>query len=148
MIRLVIPGIPIAQPRVKATRRGKHVRVYNPTKSSSGKSNGIAEFKLAIRLAASQIVAGDPYSGALRVDAEFVFPRPTNMVWKTKPMPRVRKTTKPDVDNLKKAVLDALNGVVWCDDSQVCEEFNQKWIAAGDEEPHTVITISAVREGG
>jgi Holliday junction resolvase RusA-like endonuclease len=30
-------------------------------------------------------------------------------------------TKKPDIDNLAKAVMDALNGIVWKDDSQICE---------------------------
>lgn len=33
----------------------------------------------------------------------------------------IRPTTKPDTDNTVKAVFDALNGVVWKDDVQVCE---------------------------
>ena len=31
------------------------------------------------------------------------------------------KTTKPDIDNLTKAILDALNGIAWNDDAQVSE---------------------------
>ena len=30
-------------------------------------------------------------------------------------------TTKPDIDNLSKGIMDALNGVIWKDDSQVVE---------------------------
>lgn len=31
-----VPGVPVAQPRVKATSRGKHTRVYTPTKNAKG----------------------------------------------------------------------------------------------------------------
>ena len=30
------------------------------------------------------------------------------------------KTTRPDIDNLLKGFLDALNGIVWQDDAQIC----------------------------
>lgn len=32
-----------------------------------------------------------------------------------------RPTKKPDIDNIVKAVMDALNGAAWKDDKQVCE---------------------------
>ena len=32
-----------------------------------------------------------------------------------------RPTTKPDADNVAKAIADACNGVVWVDDAQVVE---------------------------
>jgi Holliday junction resolvase RusA-like endonuclease len=35
-------------------------------------------------------------------------------------------TSKPDIDNLVKAVLDALNGVAFCDDSQIYEITSRK----------------------
>ena len=42
-------------------------------------------------------------------------------------------TKKPDVDNVAKSVLDALNGVAWLDDSQVVRlEISKSYSAAGD----------------
>ncbi len=41
-------------------------------------------------------------------------------------------TGKPDADNLAKAVMDALNGVAWVDDGQVCQLGVAKaWAPAG-----------------
>jgi Holliday junction resolvase RusA-like endonuclease len=33
----------------------------------------------------------------------------------------LRPVNKPDIDNYIKAVMDAGNGILWVDDSQVCE---------------------------
>lgn len=139
LIEFTVAGVPIAQPRAKATRRGKGVHVYTP-------DNGIVGFKFDLKQTAKQLMDGPLLRGPLRVDCEFVFPRPSNMIWKTKPMPRVRKVTKPDRDNLDKAILDALTGVVWADDNQVCAGSIDKWIAAGDEAPHTLVTICEIDE--
>lgn len=146
MIRFTVPGVPVAQPRVKATRRGNHAGVYTPTKTSTGRSNGVSEWKATLRLAASQAASGGLLDGPLRVDLEFVFPRQPNRFWKSKPMPRYRKVTKPDRDNLDKAVLDALNGVLWVDDKQVCSGLIEKWHAAGDESPHLLVTVTELSE--
>ena len=64
------------------------------------------------------------------------------MIWKTREMPRAFHSSKPDRDNLDKAVMDALKGLAWIDDSQVCQGEIQKWIAAGDEQPHALILIT------
>ncbi|MEM9588985.1 MAG: RusA family crossover junction endodeoxyribonuclease, partial [Planctomycetota bacterium] len=102
-IRIYVPAVPVAQPRPRATIRGFHAAVYTPSK------HPVEAFKATVRMAAADVMRGRaPLQGPLRVDAEFVFPRPRNRVWKTKPMPRERHTKKPDRDNLDKAALDAL----------------------------------------
>ncbi len=66
---------------------------------------------------------------------------------KTKAMPRRYHAQKPDRDNLDKAVMDALKGLAWNDDSQVCAGKIEKFIAAGDEQPHVLIRIVELSEG-
>lgn len=47
-------------------------------------------------------------------------------------------TKKPDIDNLAKAVLDALNGVAWSDDSQIVQLNLRKEYT---ESPHIWVSI-------
>lgn len=147
-ITIRVPAIPVAQPRPRASSFGGHKRVHEVTsiKGADGKRkpHPILAFKATVRLAAERAYQGAPLEGPLRCDIEFVFPRTTAQVWKTKPMPRLRHTKKPDRDNLDKAVMDSLKGLVWVDDCQVCDGRIEKWIAAGDEQPHTVITITEI----
>lgn len=137
--------MPIAQPRQRHTvRKGKggkqFVQNYTPAKDP------VNAFKAMVRLAAHQSFKGAPLSGPLRVDSVFVFPRTKGQTWKTKPMPRIRHTKKPDRDNLDKACMDALTGLLWIDDAQACAGELEKWIAAGDEQPHCVITITQLSD--
>ena len=147
MIVLTVPSVPVAQPRPRATVRGKRAGVYNVTsiKTSGGtrKAHPIVAFKATVRRAFQATYQGAPMSGPLRVDITFVLPRRKALIWKTKPMPRLPHVTKPDRDNLDKAVMDALTGLAWQDDCQVCQGEIQKWIAAGDEQPHVDIRIQA-----
>tara|TARA_R110000868_G_scaffold409978_1_gene696760 strand:- start:46 stop:399 length:354 start_codon:yes stop_codon:yes gene_type:complete len=50
-------------------------------------------------------------------------------------------TSKPDVDNLAKALLDALKSW-WCDDSQVYSLTGKKMVAAYGEQPHWEVTVT------
>ena len=113
-----VAGIPKAQPRVKAFVRGGHAGVYTPESAES--------WKQAVRL---QAVANAPESAVahpVRVELDFFLPRPkahhkrdgsvkaNSPVWHCK---------KPDLDNLIKAVVDAITDTqrVWLDDSQICQ---------------------------
>jgi len=138
MIEFVVPCVPVAKPRPRASQAGGFTRIYTPT------GGAIGQFIASVRLAATDAYTGPPLQDPLRVDCEFVFPRPKGKIWKTKPMPREWKASKPDRDNLDKAVLDALNGLIWRDDSQVVDGRITKQIAAGDEQPHVKIWIRSV----
>lgn len=50
-------------------------------------------------------------------------------------------TQKPDIDNLTKLVLDALNGLAWCDDSQVTDVHAHKLSRVRDREDTTHVIV-------
>lgn len=109
-------GNPKGQPRVRATKRGSHVGVYDP-----GTAN---QWKSIIKNAAKAQMDGVPFSGPTRVSWTAFFQRPKSHFkanGKLKPEAPEWHTTKPDRDNLDKAILDALVDCgVLEDDKQVC----------------------------
>lgn len=143
IISFTVPAVPVAQPRQRhriAGRPGKQfVQNYTPA------TDPVTAFKATVRMAAQQAIGQmQPLSGPLAVDLIFVFPRPQAKVWKSKPMPRYFHTGKPDRDNLCKSLQDALNGLAWVDDAQICAGTIEKYHAAGDEQPHCVVTIKEI----
>lgn len=108
MIQFTVDAIPVPQPRQRhAVVRG-HVRNYTP------KDHPVQAFKLAVQLAARQAYHSAPLTGALELWVVFAMPRP-------KSVKRSHPTGKPDLDNLVKGLLDALKGIAWGDDAQVCK---------------------------
>jgi Holliday junction resolvase RusA-like endonuclease len=136
MIEFTIPTVPVAQPRQRHAVHGGHVRNYIP------KDNPVWAFKAAAQVAVANAYQGAPLDHPLRVDLVFVMPRPKSMVWKRRPMPREPFGKKPDRDNLEKSLYDALNGLLWRDDSLICDGRVQKVYAAGDEQPHVEVVVS------
>jgi len=139
MISFIVPGLPVAQPRQRhrVVHSGGRVFAQNYTPAK----DPVQAFKAAIRLAAAAVYQGPPLEGPLSMSVLFVFPRPKSMLWKKRPMPREFKTSKPDWDNAGKAVADALTGQLWRDDAQIASVTVAKFVAAGDEQPHTSIVI-------
>ena len=136
MISFTVPGVPIAQPRTKATTIGGHARVYTPKTADAYKASVAIAFKTAY--------GGNPIEGPVRVDIEFVMPRPKSMIWRKRELHSEWHTKKPDIDNLAKAAIDALYGLAWGDDSQVCSLVIAKRIAGGTESPSTAIKIKSL----
>lgn len=120
-------GIPRAQPRARAARIGKFTRVYNPSDADDWKTIVRNAAIAAQRL--SDMSDPEPWSGPLYVNLVFYFPRPKGHFNKKglKSTAPVWHTSKPDRDNLEKAVLDALvNAGVISDDKSVCAGGIQK----------------------
>lgn len=100
-------GKPKGQPRVKAARRGKHAGVYDPGTADDWKTTIKQAAKDALTTSIFPI-----FAGPVRVDATFVFPRPkAHFRGKSQTIrldAPVYHISKPDRDNLDKALMDAL----------------------------------------
>jgi len=74
--------------------------------------------------AAMQAAGVAPLEGGVEVLLEFFDQRPKGHFranGQLKPSAQPRPTKAPDADKLMRSVGDALNGVCWRDDAQVCE---------------------------
>ena len=143
-VRIIVPGDPHGQPRAGVqTGRGRRPRFYSRSKIVQYWRQTIRD----VYRTSSVVHAGNR---ALRIRLVFFFPRPQRLMRKEVPPGRIPYTKKPDIDNVSKAVLDALNGVAYDDDAQVYDLRVQKWyvgLGAGGFfppcEPHTQIEIIA-----
>jgi Holliday junction resolvase RusA-like endonuclease len=116
-IREFVHGIPKPQPRPRAYSRGGKAGVYNPGTAD--------DWKKAIKLMMKQH-KGTFGDNPIMLSMTFHLPRPKSHYGtgknmnKLKPSAPLNHTQKPDVDNMVKAVMDAITDVgVWKDDSQV-----------------------------
>jgi len=112
-----VTGIPKAKPRVKAFRRGNHAGVYTPDSAES--------WKQAVRLEAIANAPESILTHPIRVELDFFLPRPKSLLAKDglpKSLEIIWHQKKPDLDNLIKAVTDAITDTqrIWLDDSQIC----------------------------
>lgn len=107
---------PVAQPRPKAARIGTSIRIYTP------QGVRVKSYKSAIKKAFLD-AAGENFeegpNGPIHLVVKFLFKRPADKLRVSESDVIIPHLKKPDVDNLVKSVMDALNGVAWHDDSQV-----------------------------
>lgn len=142
-LHLLIPGVPTGQPRARSRAFVSASGKLTSRIHDAPKSHAIHTFKATARLVASAAVKGEPWPEPLSVSVQFVFPRPARLCRKRDPAWRLPKVDKPDIDNLLKALLDGLNGVLWADDKQVFQVTDSsKWYAAKDESPKTVLMVT------
>ncbi len=125
---LYVPGVPIAQGSKNAYRRGDRIVLVESAKR-------LPAWRYKVSTAAKG--AGLPLleSEAVKVTLLFCMPHPK------RPIKRF-PTTKPDLDKLTRAILDALTGIAYKDDSQVCQIDAQKVYTFG--EAGVYITVSGV----
>lgn len=136
-------GIPKGQPRPRAFSRGGKAAVYDPGTAEGWKS-AVAE--------SARDAAGGSVIHPLAVTLTFFMPRPKRH-FRTygglkNSSPVFAHDNKPDIDNLAKAVLDALTNIrVWMDDDQVCELTARKyWEQPGTCPPGCLIHVSKITE--
>ena len=138
-IHFRVDGAPIAQPRVKATVRGKHAAVYDP-----GTANG---WKAKVALESRSQRPAEPLLGEILVSMKLYLPRPKRLCRVKDPDCALHHIAKPDCDNLAKAILDALTDDGWWrDDSQVCCLHVWKFYHAKGGRPGAEITVATLED--
>jgi len=142
LIELEIIGDPISKKRPRFYRRGNHVGVYNSQRTEEGKM---------LALLHDDIKNIDQITGPIEIkELKFYFKRPKSHYGtgknadKLKTSAPVYHTKKPDIDNLKKFVLDVLNGQVWNDDAQIVRTLLTEKIWVNDN-PRTIIKFKELK---
>ncbi len=110
-IAFTVTGDPVPQPRARITTRGKFAHAYTP------KSHPVHDYRKQLAVAA-RLAGLKPTGEPLDVVIDAVFKRPRSHLLKSGVKATAPKLPRPDVDNVAKAVLDALQDVMG-DDSLV-----------------------------
>jgi len=126
-----VPGEPVPQPRPRVSTRGGFARAYVPAK------HPVHAYRQALAAAARDaglIKTGEP----LTVVIDAVFDRPKSHMRKSGVKADAPRLPRPDVDNIAKAVLDALQDVMG-DDTLVARLVVEK---SYGQEARTTVRIS------
>ena len=103
--------------------KGSTTRMPNGATLPAGTANSrkrMSEWRIDIRNAAIETMDGKPASLLpIRLMVEFQLPYPVSSIRKYQ-MGWLPHTKKPDWDKLARMLCDALTGIVYKDDSQVC----------------------------
>ncbi|WP_062701527.1 RusA family crossover junction endodeoxyribonuclease [Chryseobacterium indologenes] len=129
-IKLKIIGIPVAKQSVRSgisrTKFGKlFIQHYQPEKIKQKERNFAFDVK-------SQLPKDfKPFRTGISVKATFIFPPLKNFTLKKlkelESGAKIYKTTRPDLhDNLMKLTMDAMNGIVFKDDSLIVKVESEK----------------------
>ena len=116
-IEFFVPGAPVGKGRPRAARRGAGVVMFTPEKTAGYEALVAAAASNAMRAEAWPL-----FTGPLEAVLEMRIPIPASWSKAHKAAALAGTelpTSKPDIDNVVKAILDACNGVVFRDDAQV-----------------------------
>ncbi len=110
-MKIVLPGIPVSQARMKHSRRGNFINTYDPK----------AKEKADIRQKLKAYVTHEPFNFP-RISFLFYMPIPSATPKKKLPLfqsGKLKHDKKPDVDNLIKLYVDCLDGIIIEGDQKV-----------------------------
>ncbi len=123
-----VSGNPIPKARARTVRKGGRTWSFTPKK--------VADWEKTVKQEAVKYFK-QPFKGPVMVSIIFYLERPESRrkdVW---------VSTMPDLDNLEKAVLDALNNVAYEDDRFVVAKNAQKKYIKRDE-PHVTVRVTCL----
>ncbi|HHZ82352.1 MAG TPA: RusA family crossover junction endodeoxyribonuclease [Flavobacteriales bacterium] len=125
ILEFEILGEPFSKQSFRFARRGNYIHKYQPKKIVN-KENGVA-WQIINQLPKGFV----PTTEAVALVITYIFPPLKS--WSKKKLVQLEagekmyKTTKPDLqDNLCKGVCDAMEGIVFINDSQICSLRSEK----------------------
>lgn len=133
MVSFTVPGEPVGKGRPKFTRTG---HAYTPEKTRY--------YEQVVQMAA-RLKMQRPFDGAVRIAicANYAIPKKTGKTARLKMIEGImRPLKKPDVDNIAKIILDALNGIAYHDDKQVVEMHVAKFY---NDTPGVIVFVDEIR---
>ena len=136
-LTICLLGDPQGKGRARAFRRGNHIGHYTPEKTLT--------YEGMIRTAAAaELVGRAAFDEPLEFTLRAVFPVPAS--WSERKRQQaitgeIKPGKKPDLDNIAKAWNDALNGVVYRDDSLICRMTLDKRYGP---QPLVVVTVKPI----
>lgn len=140
-VNFFVPG----QPQGKERPRFVDGHAYTPAKTVAYEGQIMARYWKAV--AETKGVLNDAQkTGPVRVAIKATFKIPVSDSKATKAAKlanEIKPKAKPDLDNIAKAVLDALNNVAYYDDAQV---YRLEVMKEFGEEPG--LTVTVIHEGG
>ena len=136
-LHFVIRAEPIAQGRPRLTTIGGMARAFDPKKSRDWKAY-VAHLATD---AMEDAGLSTPMDGPLSVRIRFGFSLPKSQWRKRTPRPRQWHAKRPDIDNLYKGVIDAMEGIVFHRDSEISQVMAQKVIVAQGDGPFVSILV-------
>ncbi len=135
-VKIVVPGVPV--PWARAGMNTKFgVQIYTTPKAR--KYGQRIKGKAALVMMTRKIMTG-PVSVRIMVGLPITKSWPK---WKRLAAAKneLLPAKKPDLDNFEKVALDAMNEIVYADDSQVTDKISTKRYAA---EPSLIITVAEI----
>lgn len=130
-----VPGDPVPKGRPRVALRGGRAMAYTPKRTELWEST-------AAVLIRAQRGPVPPIDGPVKLTVEAVCRRPARLRRKQDDPHRLWRTSRPDIDNVCKAVMDALtlSGALK-DDSQVVYLVGLSWYAGKTEGPCVSIQV-------
>lgn len=137
-ITFFVAGAPYGKGRPRVSSFGGRARMYTPEKTVA--------YENLVRISADIAMGSMPViTGPVSVFMRILVPTPASMPKKRQKEAMaglLMPTKKPDIDNVEKAIFDALNGVVWKDDVQVVDVTKSKRYS---EKPGVWVVIKEIK---
>lgn len=123
IVRFTIPGKPVgkARPRVFQNKNTGKTQAVTP--------QGTLSYENLIKWIYTNTQGATKLEGEIEANIIAYYPIPKSMSKKDRKLieeGKLRPKIKPDIDNVSKCVLDAINGIAYKDDSQVVKLVTEK----------------------